>query len=349
MLAQERLCCLGKLRKKILVCEGCILKQRQENYFLIPERTGRGNANLHGTLLLEDGLRNGVLGGRSGCFFEARRAHLDASGGSRKPRPLEIGIFADFVCRVIMASQEGALASQCRALVADGAGFHIFKRYHTSMEHAISLIFQLAILLFSVVLHEISHGYAALYLGDRTALFAGRLTINPLKHLDPMGSVVVPVLSSLAGMPFGWAKPVPYNPYNLRNQKWGSAMVGVAGPVANIFIALVFGLLVRFLPNAAGIIPGSLFINFLDIASLVVLTNLFLACFNLLPIPPLDGSKLLFAFLPYRYRGVEWFLDQYGLFVLFFLLFVVGGSLLSPLIQWLVRWAFYLITGSFPF
>ena len=103
----------------------------------------------------------------------------------------------------------------------------------------IDLIFGVAILIMSVVIHEVSHGYAALFLGDHTAEYEGRLTLNPLKHLDMVGSIIVPAISYLlGGVIFGWAKPVPYNPFNLRNQRWGDAIVSIAGPVANIFLAL---------------------------------------------------------------------------------------------------------------
>lgn len=196
----------------------------------------------------------------------------------------------------------------------------------------------------SVVIHEVSHGYAALRLGDRTAQLEGRLTLNPLNHLDPVGSVIVPIVSSLAGIPFGWAKPVPYNPYNLRNQKWGPAIVGAAGPGANIALAVVFGMLVRFLPEFSRFIPGPFFFNFIAVASTIASINLFLAFFNLIPLPPLDGSKLLFAILPYRYYHAQQFLEQYGFYILIFFIFFVGGGILLPL----VRWAFYLISGSFP-
>ena len=212
------------------------------------------------------------------------------------------------------------------------------------MENAIETVFNIAILLMSVVIHEVSHGYAALRLGDRTAQFAGRLTLNPLNHLDPVGSVIVPIVSSLAGIPFGWAKPVPYNPYNLRNQKWGPAIVGAAGPGVNIALAAVFGLIVRFLPEFSQAIPGPFFFNFIAIATSIAFINLFLAFFNLLPLPPLDGSKLLFALLPYRYNHIQQFLEQYGFYILIFFIFFFGGGILLPL----VRWTFYLIRGSFP-
>ena len=100
-------------------------------------------------------------------------------------------------------------------------------------------IFQIAVLVMSVVIHEVSHGYAAEILGDPTARLQGRLTLNPLKHLDPVGSIIIPILTSLTGFTFGWAKPVPYNPYNLRNQKWGELVVAAAGPLVNIFLVLI--------------------------------------------------------------------------------------------------------------
>ena len=112
-----------------------------------------------------------------------------------------------------------------------------------------TLIFFIAILIMSIVIHEVSHGYAAEMLGDPTARLAGRLTLNPINHLDMVGSFIVPVLMYLAtGFVFGWAKPVPYNPYNLKDGRWGPAIVAIAGPLANIFVAVFFGLLIRFGP-----------------------------------------------------------------------------------------------------
>lgn len=212
------------------------------------------------------------------------------------------------------------------------------------MENATQFVFQIAILIFSVVIHEVSHGYAALILGDRTAEQEGRLTLNPVKHIDPFGSVILPVLSHLlGGFVFGWAKPVPYNPHNLRNQKWGPAIVGAAGPAANISLAVAFGLMARFLPGLARG-PGAEFaINFASIAAAIALLNLVLAIFNLVPIPPLDGSKVLFAVLPYRWRGIQNLLEQYGFFILLIFIFSFA-SLLSPVILFFFR----LITGSFP-
>ena len=157
------------------------------------------------------------------------------------------------------------------------------------------IAFQLAILVFSIVIHEVAHGFAAHSLGDPTAKLQGRLTLNPIKHIDPIGSIMIPAFLVLSGSSilFGWAKPVPYNPYNLRNQRWGEAIVAAAGGLTNIFLAVVFGLVARF---GFGTLPD----EFVAIAAMTAFVNLFLGLFNLIPIPPLDGSKLLYAFLDPR-------------------------------------------------
>lgn len=173
------------------------------------------------------------------------------------------------------------------------------------------------ILIMSVVIHEVSHGYAALALGDPTAKYQGRLTLNPISHLDPIGSVLVPLLGYFAGgFIIGWARPVPFNPYNLRNQRWGEALVAIAGPVSNIALALVFGLITRF-TEASDLLNES----FLSLAGFVVLINVTLAIFNLIPIPPLDGSKILFAFIPYRFQNFRNYLERYGLIFVFIFIF----------------------------
>jgi len=145
-------------------------------------------------------------------------------------------------------------------------------------------IFSIAILIMSVVIHEVAHGYAALWLGDVTAKYAGRLTLNPIKHIDPLGSVILPFIMALlpGGFIFGWAKPVPYNPYNLKNQRWGELIVAAAGPISNIIIAIFFSILIRFSPVIG--LPYS----FIEISIVVVFINLILAFFNLMPIPPLE-------------------------------------------------------------
>lgn len=165
-------------------------------------------------------------------------------------------------------------------------------------------------LVLSVVIHEMAHGYAANWLGDPTARLQGRLSANPLVHIDPLMSVILPGLLILTGSPvlFGAAKPVPYNPYNFTNQKWGEAIVAVAGPLANIFIAIVFAILLR---NAEVLALSDTFIG---LSVNIVMLNIFLALFNLVPIPPLDGSKILPKFLPFalamKYDNFRRFMER---------------------------------------
>ncbi len=195
-------------------------------------------------------------------------------------------------------------------------------------------LFLIIILIFSIVIHEVSHGAAANFLGDPTAKYAGRLTLNPIKHLDPMGSIFLPLVLIIIQSPilFGWAKPVPINPYNFRDQKYGSAKSALAGPAANLTLALIFGLVLRFFPVLTTI-PGLHFMF-----SYIIYINLLLAVFNLLPIPPLDGSHILFSFLPRSAENVRIFLSQFGIFILFFIIFFLFQwifaiiSLLSALI-----------------
>ncbi|HEY4715038.1 MAG TPA: site-2 protease family protein [Candidatus Paceibacterota bacterium] len=192
----------------------------------------------------------------------------------------------------------------------------------------INTIFYIVILIMSVIIHEISHGYAAKFLGDNTAEYAGRLTLNPLKHLDPIGSVLVPLILiiSKAGFVFGWAKPVPYNEFNLRNRKWGTVVVASAGIISNLTLALLFGLLIRISISMDFASPA-----FLSISGLIVLVNIVLGIFNLIPIPPLDGSKILFSLLPAGWRRVQIILEQYSLVVLIIFIFF-GWQYLSPVI-----------------
>ena len=200
-------------------------------------------------------------------------------------------------------------------------------------------IFLIIILIFSAVIHEVSHGTMANYLGDSTAKYSGRLTLNPLKHLDPFGSFLLPLLMLLAtggrGPVFGWAKPVPINPYNFRDQKYGSAKVAAAGPAANFAVALFFGLALRFFP-AISAVPG-LHLMF----SYVVYINLLLGIFNLLPIPPLDGSHILFTFLPQGLENLKITLRQFGLFILLFVIFFLFNWVVL-----LINWIFKLIVGT---
>ncbi len=196
------------------------------------------------------------------------------------------------------------------------------------------IIFALIVLLFSIIIHEIAHGSVAYSLGDPTAKYAGRLTLNPLKHLDPFGSVILPLLLFIIGSPilFGYAKPVPINPYNFRDQKWGALKVAIAGPAANFLIAIIFGLSVRFIN-----LPEQLASFFV----LITFYNVLLGLFNLVPIPPLDGSHILFTFLPEKWANIKIFLQRYGFFILIFFIFFGGLHFLFQVIEKIS----FLITG----
>lgn len=200
-------------------------------------------------------------------------------------------------------------------------------------------VFQILILIMSIVIHETSHGYAARYLGDRTAEYQGRLTLNPLKHLDPIGSFFIPLLSyTLGGFLIGWAKPVPYNPYNLRPGRWSEAIVAGAGPLSNILIALVFGLLFRSATQGGGTLSSQ---GFMEITGIIVFINLILAVFNLMPVPPLDGSKLLFAFFPEKFLELRRFFERHGVILLIVFVFFIW-QLIFPIVGLLFR----LIAGA---
>jgi Zn-dependent protease len=199
-------------------------------------------------------------------------------------------------------------------------------------------IFSFLILIFSIVIHEFSHGWMADYLGDPTARYMGRLTLNPIPHIDPIGSILLPLvlLVSNAGFIIGWAKPVPYNPYNLKDQKNGPAYVGAAGPVSNLLIALIFGITIRLL-LIQGIDAGE---SMITLFSIIVYYNILLAVFNLVPIPPLDGSKVIFYFLPYSMHYLKEVLERNGMLLLFLFIFF-GFGLIIPIINIL----FELFTG----
>ncbi len=171
----------------------------------------------------------------------------------------------------------------------------------------------------SVVIHEVSHGYSARALGDQTAEYEGRLTLNPFKHLDPVGSVLVPLISYfMGGFIIGWAKPVPYNPYNLRPGRWSEALVALAGPASNLCVALIFSLFLRLIlaGEVAFATPA-----LVSIVTLIVFINIVLAVFNLMPVPPLDGSKLLFALFPEKIMKFRAFFEQNSLVLILFFIF----------------------------
>jgi Zn-dependent protease len=196
-------------------------------------------------------------------------------------------------------------------------------------------------LIISVIIHEMAHAYAANALGDPTARLQGRLSPNPLVHIDPMMSVILPAILILSGSSFvfGAAKPVPYNPYNFTNQKWGEAIVAFAGPLSNFALAGIFALLIQFSEIL------SLSETFVFLAFQIVALNIFLAIFNLVPIPPLDGSKIFPKFLPFalqmKYENFRRFLEQnialaFGLVIILFI--VVLGGPLSELTRAITFW-----------
>ncbi len=193
-------------------------------------------------------------------------------------------------------------------------------------------LFQLFVFIFSVIVHEVSHGIVALKLGDTTARDAGRLTLNPVVHLELFGSFILPLLLytvSGGAFVFGWAKPVPYDPRFLKNPVRGAGLIAAAGPMSNLLIAFVFGVVIQFF---GPLLLATPFANMLLLLHLIVFVNVLLAIFNLLPLPPLDGSKVLFAFLPARYDDVRVFLERYG-FTLLLLFVFFGFDLIQPLIE----------------
>lgn len=205
-------------------------------------------------------------------------------------------------------------------------------------------IFTVIALVLSVVIHEVAHGWAANALGDPTAKLQGRLSLNPVRHVDPIGSIAIPALLvfTQSSFLFGWAKPVPYNPYNLKNQRWGEAIVGVAGVATNLFIALIFALITRYAAGAG-------FMDFASLSAIVTLVNLSLGMFNLIPIPPLDGYTVLRGVLPYalsqKMRVLEERVQAGGIFSLIIFLFVFAYFFAAPF-GTAIRWVFSVLIGG---
>jgi len=195
-----------------------------------------------------------------------------------------------------------------------------------------ALFLAFVVLILSIIVHEIAHGYAADSLGDPTARLAGRLTLNPLPHIDLMGSLLLPGLLIFTGSPimFGWAKPVPYNPYNLKARRWGETLVAVAGSATNLFLAIIFGLVVRFAP-LIGLDQAAV-----TLAATIAFINLFLGLFNLIPFPPLDGFTVLRSVLPWNLSEGFASFEQY----------IRTLGIASLLVFLLVVWLFGLLTGS---
>jgi Zn-dependent protease len=207
------------------------------------------------------------------------------------------------------------------------------------------IIFGFIILIVSVILHEVAHGYMANYLGDPTARLQGRLTLNPLSHIDPVGTILLPAILIITGSPIriGYAKPVPYNPYNLKG-KWGETLVAAAGPGTNLLLACIFAFLIR----AGGVAMTT---PMLSAFETIVYINLLLALFNLIPIPPLDGSKVLSGLLGTRtavgrtydsFRaGFERLGVLSGTFIILIILYI-----LYPYFAFVVQWVFTLLVGQ---
>lgn len=203
-------------------------------------------------------------------------------------------------------------------------------------------IFTILALILSIIVHEVAHGWAANALGDPTAKLAGRLTLNPLPHIDPIGSVLIPGVLVLtnAGLLFGWAKPVPYNPYNLKNQRWGEAIVGVAGIAVNFFLAIVFAFIARYTFSMG-------LTEFASLAVIVSWVNLFLGLFNLIPFPPLDGFTVLRGLLPLRYsmqlRSVE---ERLGGFTALIVFLIVFSYVFAEPFFGFAQWIFGFLIGG---
>ena len=200
----------------------------------------------------------------------------------------------------------------------------------------ILVVFQITILVFAVIIHEVSHGVVALSLGDPTAKLSGRLTLNPIPHIDIYGSIMLPLLMGLASggaFVFGYAKPVPFNPYLLRDQKWAPALVALAGPASNLALAIFLGVSYRIATIFTNIPAeiGQLF-------GIAVVTNIVLAVFNSVPIPPLDGSKIIAPLLPDKFLRSEFYaaLEQQGMWIVLIFIFF-GFRLISPIIAGLAN------------
>lgn len=204
----------------------------------------------------------------------------------------------------------------------------------------IDSLFYIIILICSIVIHEVAHGYIAYRWGDTTAKDQGRLTLNPLSHLEWFGSVILPgiLILSGTGFVFGWAKPVPYNPTNLRNRRWGTLAVASAGILMNLFVAVFFGILARVLLDQ-GVI--SVATSTYALLKVIVFLNIVLALFNLMPVPPLDGSKILFSILGSRFSKYEYTMERYSIILLLFFVFFVWRYI-APILFYL----YALITGQ---
>ena len=192
------------------------------------------------------------------------------------------------------------------------------------MTSLISIIILVILLLYSIIIHEISHGYTAYKLGDPTAKYSGRLTLNPIAHIDPIGTILIPVILiiSHSSILFGWAKPVPINPYSFKNPQKDMAWVGLAGPASNLCIAFLLSLIVKILPFS--------YLSYILTQAAVI--NIVLSVINLIPIPPLDGSRIVSGMLSremaYQYSKIE----PYGIILAYIFIVVFFRALILPIV-----------------
>lgn len=197
-------------------------------------------------------------------------------------------------------------------------------------------VIMVLVLFFSVIVHEVAHGYVALLNGDPTAKIAGRLTFSPIPHIDPIGTILLPALMLVtqSGFLFGWAKPVPVNPMNFRNYRWGEITVSAAGPLSNLTLAIISA---QILPFAEGN-PGLAIFCYYG-----CVINIFLMIFNLVPIPPLDGSRVLMPFLPRPLNYYYAQLEPYGFIIIMLLLY---SGVLNFIIKPVYRLLMNLLLGG---
>ncbi len=208
--------------------------------------------------------------------------------------------------------------------------------------HDLNLIQSIAIwtlpVLLAIIVHEVAHGYVANLLGDQTALMLGRLTLNPLRHIDPIGTIIMPLVCILAGsFIFGWAKPVPINSRNFKNFRKDTAMVAIAGPISNLFMAIIWAVFVKsiilFIPNT--LMPiARLFLIHMGYAGITI--NILLLVLNLIPIPPLDGSRVVASLLPQRIADIYGKIEQYGFIILIILMYTnILSRVIVPPLNWI--------------
>ena len=195
------------------------------------------------------------------------------------------------------------------------------------MMSVVSIVMIFTIILLSMTIHEAMHAFMGYFLGDNTAKIEGRLTLNPLKHIDPFMTILLPLTMALLGGPvFGGAKPVPFNPNRVRYGEWGAAMVALAGPLTNLFIAfLAFGIGVLMGVVSNGGLVASSFLG--SVIAMTVSVNLGFFVFNMLPVPPLDGSRLLYALAPESARRLMEQIEQYGTLVVFLLVVLFSSAI----------------------